>query len=45
MADKRTSKEVATKASKVLLDKRTSPNSKAAAGSALAQRSSGSKRK
>jgi hypothetical protein len=38
MAKKVTSKKVATKASKVLQDKRTSKNSKSAAGSALSQR-------
>ena len=38
MAKKVTSKKVATKASKVLRDKRTSKASKSAAGSALSQR-------
>jgi len=38
MAKKVTSKKVATKASKVLRDGRTSKNSKSAAGSALSQR-------
>ena len=38
MAKKVTSKRVATKASKVLRDKRTSRASKSAAGSALSQR-------
>jgi hypothetical protein len=38
MAKKVTSKKVATKASDVLRDKRTSKNSKSAAGSALSQR-------
>jgi hypothetical protein len=38
MAKKVTSKRVATKASKVLRDKRTSKASKSAAGSALSQR-------
>jgi hypothetical protein len=38
MAKKVTSKRVAKKASKVLRDKRTSKNSKSAAGSALSQR-------
>ena len=35
---RKTSKEVASSASKVLRDKRTSENSKKAAGSALSQR-------
>jgi len=38
MAKKVTSKKVATKASKVLRDGRTSKNSKSAAASALSQR-------
>lgn len=38
MAKKVTSKKVASKASKVLKDKRTSRDSKSAAGSALSQR-------
>jgi len=38
MAKKVTSKRVASKASKVLRDKRTGKNSKSAAGSALSQR-------
>ncbi|MGD0582944.1 MAG: hypothetical protein ABR974_08380 [Bacteroidales bacterium] len=38
MAKKVTSKKVATKASKVLRDGRTSKDSKSAAGSALSQR-------
>ena len=38
MVKKVTSKKVASKASKVLKDKRTSKDSKSAAGSALSQR-------
>lgn len=38
MAKKVTSKRVATKAAKILKDKRTSPRTKSVAGSALAQR-------
>ncbi len=38
MAKKQTSKRAATSASKVLRDKRTSKDSKTAAGSALSQR-------
>jgi hypothetical protein len=38
MATKVTSAKVATKASKALTDKRTSPNTKSIAGSALSQR-------
>lgn len=40
-----TSKKVATKASTVLRDKRTSKASKSAAGSALSQREKGRKKK
>lgn len=45
MAKKVTSKRVASIASKVLRDGRTSKNSKSAAGSALSQREKGSKKK
>ena len=43
MADKKTSKEVAKKASKILKDNRTSKDSKSVAGSALSQRTKGKK--
>ena len=45
MAKKVTSKKVASKASDVLRDKRTSSKSKSAAASALAQREKGGKGK
>ena len=45
MAKKVTSKKVATKASKVLRDGRTSKDSKTVAGSALSQREKGGKKK
>jgi len=45
MAKKVTSSRVASRASKVLRDGKTSKNSKSAAGSALSQREKGGKRK
>jgi hypothetical protein len=44
MAKKVTSRRVASAASKVLRDKRTSKSSKSAAGSALSQREKGKRR-